>query len=435
VNSPHANVEVKQTAMIPIVKDAEARRWLTETAALVHDDSNEQVEQRVSDIIQRIKNGGDAEVATIAAELSDNPPRKFVLDDDELARIKASLSKETIETITKAAERITAFNEAIMASILPVSVQHEGFETGFQLKPVARAACYVPAGRYPLPSTALMTAITASVAGVEQVCIFSPKLSNEIIFAGAVAGVFEFYEIGGAQAIAVAAYGTETIEPFDVIVGPGNAYVTEAKRQIQGVARIDMLAGPSEVCIIADKQANPEWTALDLLAQAEHDPDARCYLFTDDEALATRVQNSISAKVIELRLPDFLNESLAVSVISVFPSIDDCINAANVIAPEHLQLAVADPKAIKDRLTNYGALFGGTASTVPYGDYVAGPNHTLPTNRSARHSGGLSPFTFLRPQTWLHVPAPSATLANESAAFARIEGLRAHEAASIARLR
>lgn len=426
--------ETKVVALIPIVTGAEAQRWLTETAALVSDNSNQQVEQRVSDIIRRIKAGGDTAVAAVAAELSDNPPRKLILDDKELARIKAALSIETIETITKAAERIEAFNEAIMASIRPVSVQHEGFETGFQLKPVSRAACYVPAGRYPLPSTALMTAITASVAGVEQVCIFSPKLSDEIIFAGAVAGVFEFYEIGGAQAVAVAAFGTETIKPFDVIVGPGNAYVTEAKRQIQGIARIDMLAGPSEVCIIADKQANQEWTALDLLAQAEHDPDARCYLLTDNEALAAQVQDQIAAKVVELKLPDFLNESLAVSVIAVFPTIDDCIKAANIIAPEHLQLAVADPKAIKDRLTNYGALFGGTASTVPYGDYVAGPNHTLPTNRSARHSGGLSPFTFLRPQTWLHVPAPSATLANESAAFARIEGLRAHEAASIVRL-
>ena len=426
-----ANVEVK---MIPVVKAGDAKRWLEDITAQTCDRSDEGIEQKVKDILHSIRTGGDAALLAIAAQLNDPPPRKLILDEVELQRVKSSLPKETLDTIKKAAARIEQFNKSIMEMVRPVSIVHAEFETGFHLRPVKRAACYVPAGRYPLPSTALMTAITARAAGVEEVCIFSPHLSPEIIFAGAVSGVTLFYEIGGAQAVAAAAFGTETIEPFDVIVGPGNAYVTEAKRQIQGIARIDMLAGPSEVCIIADNLANPEWTALDLLAQAEHDPDARCYLFTTDESLATEVQNIVAAKVSELNLPDFLHQSLAESVIAVFPSIDDCIDAANIIAPEHLQLAVADPQALKHGLTNYGALFGGTASTVPYGDYVAGPNHTLPTNRSARHSGGLSPYTFLRPQTWLHVPKPCATLAKESASFARVEGLRAHEAASIARI-
>jgi histidinol dehydrogenase len=278
-----------------------------------------------------------------------------------------------------------------------------------------------------------MTAVTAQVAGVKDICIFSPDLRDIILFAGLQAGVTEFYEVGGAQAVAAAAYGTKMIRPVDMIVGPGNAYVTEAKRQVFGTIGIDMLAGPSEVAIIADGQANPEWLALDLLSQAEHDPSSRAYLFTDSESIADAVAQAIDGKLDSIKLPDFIDIALSGSAIVLLDSMEQCIEAANLVAPEHLQVQVSDPTTIKPRLKNYGALFMGYHATVPYGDYMAGPNHTLPTNRAARFTGGLNPFTFLRQQSWVHVKTQAEDLPRLTAEFANLEGLVAHAAAATAR--
>ncbi len=303
------------------------------------------------------------------------------------------------------------------------------------MRPVKRAACYIPGGRYPLPSTALMTAVTASVAGVKEICIVSPNLCDEILYAGTLAGVHEFHQIGGAQAIAALALGTESIEVADMIAGPGNAYVTEAKRQLFGQVGIDMLAGPSEVAIIADKGAKARWVALDLLAQAEHDPDSRVYLLTDCPELARSVVAIFPSLIDEIKgLPDYIGSVLAASAVVVLPSLTECARVSDLIAPEHLELQVADPHKLKQSVTSYGALFMGYAATVPFGDYMAGPNHTLPTNRSARFAGGLSPLTFMRGQTWLDVKEGASGLASKTAAFAAIEGLLAHEAAARARL-
>lgn len=203
--------------------------------------------------------------------------------------------------------------------------------------------------------------------------------------------------MGGAQAVAALAYGTPRIAAVDIVVGPGNAYVTEAKRQLQGVIGIDMLAGPSEVVVIADAGANPRWVALDLLAQAEHDPDARAYLLSDDPAMTRAVAQALAMVVAELAPPPFVAQSLAASALLTLADLPACIAACNQLAPEHVSVQTRDPDAVAASLTAYGALFLGDASTVPYGDYVAGPNHTLPTARRARFSGGLTPFTFCAP--------------------------------------
>lgn len=423
--------------MTALYTKEEAKNWLkalTSKRLDGDDPQSDKVSNAVKDVIATVRAKGDAGLADIAARFKDPAPRSMQLNSEEAKQAIARLTPEVKATLQFAAERITKFAEGVMGAIQPVHVKFDQYSAGVDFKPIQRAACYVPGGRYPLPSTALMTALTAKVAGVKEIVIFTPVLKDEIIFAGSLAGVSTFYEIGGAQAVAAAAFGTETIKAVDIVVGPGNAYVTEAKRQLQGVVGIDMLAGPSEIAVIADGGANAEWVCLDLLSQAEHDPDARAYLFTDDKALAETVLKRLPELKESLKLPEFVNESLSLSTILLLDSIDECIAASNAVAPEHLLLEVKEPQSIKAQLTNYGALFMGYSATVAYGDYCAGPNHTLPTNRAARFSGGLNPLTFLRANSWLEVPSPSAVLASRTAEFAHIEGLIAHEAAAAARV-
>ncbi|HNG20092.1 MAG TPA: histidinol dehydrogenase [Candidatus Obscuribacter sp.] len=392
------------------------------------------VASRVSAIISAVREGGDAALERIAAELKDRPPRRFVLDAEEAAALCGRLPLSTREVIGEAAGNISKFAESLMNSLQSVTVDYGAYQAGFEFRPVKRAACYVPGGRYPLPSTALMTSLTARAAGVKDICIVSPMLCDEVLYAGYLAGVVEFIELGGAQAVSALAFGTASIGAADVIVGPGNAYVTEAKRQLFGQVGMDTLAGPSEVVIIADSQARAEWVALDLLAQAEHDPEARVYLFTDSAELAGSVNEALAASLEDLHLPDFVPVVLSESAIVVLDSLDSCAGLSNFVAPEHLELHVQEPESLKENLTSYGALFIGNYAAVPFGDYMAGPNHTLPTNRAARYAGGLSPLTFLRGQSWLKIPDRAPGLAAGTAAFAGLEGLVAHRQAALARL-
>ncbi|MFA7336189.1 MAG: histidinol dehydrogenase [Candidatus Obscuribacterales bacterium] len=452
----------KTAELIPLLVDEQARQWAAAQAGSlcgsscseplpspVSDNSREQsvevaavaglaeelrLENSVREIIALVRTSGDKGLATLAQRFKDPAPNTVTLDDAAKKALAARLPQETKDILDEAARRIRRFAEAVVAVAKPVAVDCGEYTAGFDFKPVARVACYIPAGRYPLPSTALMTAVTAQVAGVKDICIVSPCLKDEILYAGALAGVTEFHEVGGAQAVAAVAYGTESIKSVDMIVGPGNAYVTEAKRQVYGKVGIDMLAGPSEVAIVADSGAKAEWLALDLLSQAEHDPNARSYLLTDNEALARSVAEILVDKISVLSLPAYIDIALASSAIVVLDSLEACIAAANNIAPEHLQLQVKDPAAIKSQLKNYGALFMGYNATVPYGDYAAGPNHTLPTNRAARFAGGLNPFTFLRGQSWLHLTGTASELSKLTAGFADLEGLAAHAAAARARI-
>lgn len=422
--------------MIPVYRGQDAKLWLQQrgrqSAGI---NKNEQIEKSVRVIIEAVANHGDAALVEIATRFGDAVPRCVLAGSGTANSAISTVSPEARSTIEFAAERIARFAQSIMSAIKPVRVQFAEYQAGLDFKPVGRVACYVPGGRYPLPSTALMTALTAKAAGVKDICLFTPVLKPEIIFAGSLAGVSEFYELGGAQAVAAAAFGTETIKPVDMIVGPGNAYVTEAKRQLQGVVGIDMLAGPSEIAVIADKNGHAEWICMDLLSQAEHDPDARAYLLTDNADIANAVIEELPRVSASLHLPDFIQESLGSSAIVVLDSMADCIEAANAIAPEHLLLHVSDPQKMKSNLLNYGALFMGYNATVPYGDYTAGPNHTLPTNGTARFCGGLTPLTFLRTQSWLDVPACARELSEKTSSFARLEGLLAHDAAASVRLR
>lgn len=426
---------------IPIYTGNSARDFiagLASPAVSLTDDNP--VATTVATIIRRIANDGDVALAAICSELKDSSPQQWAVDSDYIVDLANQVSPYVRNVMERSAERVRRFGEGVkVACATEVNVADEAVHTGLRWQPVNRVGCYVPGGRYPLPSTALMTAVTASVAGVKDIMILSPKVGPEVALAAQLAGAQTVAQVGGAHGVAALALGTDTFPKVDMVVGPGNAYVTEAKRQLQGVIGIDMLAGPSEVAIIADGSANPEWVAVDLLAQAEHDPDARAYLLTDDNNLAQAVAETLPKLAETLELPGFVMEALSNSGLVVLDDLAACAQAANTLAPEHLELLVADPNQLRDQLSDYGALFVGHGTPVPMGDYMAGPNHTLPTARSARFSGGLTPMTFLRPQTWLAVqplgnnPAVKE-IYDDAATFAGVEGLTAHQAAARVRL-
>ncbi len=403
--------------------------------APVRDEENESaIEERVKEIISSVRQDKDAALSKWASLLKDKITKDWLLDSLSIEEACKRLPQDSKDVIDIAATRIKDYATAVLSVIKPVTVNNGTFQTGMDFKPVLRVACYVPSGRYPLPSTALMTAMTARVAGVKEICILTPCVCDEIIYAASVCGVNEIYQLGGAQAAAAVAFGTESIKRADMLVGPGNAYLTEAKRQLQGQIGIDMLAGPSEIAIIADSGANPKWLALDLLSQAEHDPGARAYLFTDSKEIADATALEITTSIDKLSLPDFVRESIKYNAIVVLPTLAICVDKVNELAPEHLQLQVEDPESLKPALLNYGALFMGYYASVPHGDYMAGPNHTLPTGGAARYSGALNPLVFLRAQSWMKSSNNAAHLAKETAQFAKLEGLTAHAAAALCRI-
>lgn len=380
---------------------------------------------KVQEILAAVKQNGDQALRQLAQNFGDPPPGPVDLDP-----LIAQLAPEHKAALDLAARNIKAFADQVMASIRPFQIQQEEFQSGMHWQPVQRAGCYAPAGRHPLPSTVLMTGLAARAAGVPEVCLVCPRPDPAVAYAARLANLQPVYQLGGAQAVAALAYGTETIPKVDMVVGPGNAYVTEAKRQLQGVIGIDMLAGPSEVTILADEGANPRWIAADLLAQAEHDPDARVILLTWHQPLLQAVQQQLHELYQTHTYPDFLPESLKNSALIHLKTPEDCAAAANRLAPEHLHLAMQNPETLKPLLKNYGGLFLGYHSTVPFGDYGAGPNHTLPTAASACFASGLSPLTFLRAQCWLHVQPQCPRLVQNTVQLARLEGLQGHAIAA-----
>ena len=414
--------------MIPLYSGAEAEQWLERGPAVAGQTG---VEDRVSDILSQVRSRGDEALSDLAERFGDPPPR--LISPAEQVELSSSLSEELQQVLQRSADNIRHFAEAMVAAIQPVRLDNAEFSAGVDMRPVERVACYAPGGRHPLPSTVLMTGLAARAAGVGSVHLICPSPHPAVMFAARLIRADRVYQMGGAQAVAAVAYGTNRVECVDMVVGPGNAYVTEAKRQLQGRIGIDMLAGPSEVTILADPGANPKWLALDLLAQAEHDPDARVVLLTWDAGLAAAVQARLSELARSPDYPSFLKDSLKESALLVLAEQEACVAAANRLAPEHLQLAVSDPGPMKDKLRHYGGLFLGYATTVPFGDYGAGPNHTLPTAGTARFSAGLSPLTFLRPQCWLQAHEPHR-LAQDTGLFAEQEGLLGHAAAARARL-
>ncbi len=378
-----------------------------------------------SEIVEDVRVRGLDALREYAERFGDiGPGESLTRPSEDCAAALESIPVEQRDLLFRTAERIRAFSEAQEACLTELTCGIPGGEAGHWIAPVERAGCYAPGGRYPLPSSVLMTAITARVAGVREVWVASPRPSPVTLAAAAIAKADGVLAVGGAQAIAALAFGVMVPE-CDIIVGPGNRWVTAAKKLVSGRVAIDMLAGPSELVVLADDSSDASVIAADLLAQAEHDTDAMPILISLDLALADRVDEELVRQLADLPTTETALAALANGYCFVAPDIDSAIEAVDRIAPEHLELHLRDAAFVALYLKNYGGLFLGSSTAEVFGDYGAGPNHVLPTGGTSRYTGGLSVFSFLRVRTWMRIDDPNA-LASDAADLARMEGLEAH---------
>jgi len=384
-----------------------------------------------ADIVEDVRRGGELALRRQAERFAElRPDDPIVVERPGLEQALGALDGPTRERLERVAGRIRAFAEAQRGAIRDVVVPVPGGFAGHRVMPVMRAGCYAPGGRYPLPSTVLMTAIPARVAGVAQVIVASPKPSRLVLAAAAAAGTDAVLAAGGAHAIAALAYGAGPVPACDVVVGPGNRYVTAAKHLVSRTVGIDTLAGPSELVVFADASADPQLIAADLLAQAEHDTDAVPLLVTTDATLPVRVNDELRRQIADLPTSPVAGVALINGGVICVSSVEEAVATCEAIAPEHLELhlTAATLATVTPRLHNYGTMFVGSKAGEVLGDYGAGPNHVLPTGGAARRSGGLSVLAFLRLRTWLRIDdaGPAGELAEDAAWFARAEGLEGH---------
>ena len=387
----------------------------------------------VAAIIRRVREEGDAALIELTEKFDrfDVAAAGLKVTQDEVAAAVARIDDAVMAALRLAANRIRAYHERQLPEDA-MFTDEAGVRMGHRFTPVDAAGLYVPGGLAAYPSSVLMNAIPAKVAGVSRLVMAVPtpegRLNDLVLAAADLAGIDEIWRIGGAQAIAALAYGTESIAPVDVIVGPGNAWVAEAKRQVFGAVGIDMIAGPSEVLIIADDSADPAWLAADLLAQAEHDEVAQSVLVTPSADLAEKV-----AREVERQLDALPRKAIAGAAwgshgaIITVPDLDTACAISDRFAPEHLELAVADPEALLGKVRHAGAIFLGHHTPEAVGDYVGGPNHVLPTSRSARFSSGLNVLHFMKRTTILGcAPEALAAIGPAAVTLAEVEGLEAH---------
>ena len=392
-----------------------------------------EVGDTVAAIIADVRARGDDALIALTKKFDglDLTPQTLRFSPDEIDAAFDAVAPDVRDALTLAHRRITSHHEKQKPED-SVYTDAIGVTLGSRWTAVEAAGLYVPGGLAAYPSSVLMNAIPAKVAGVERLAMVVPTpggvVNPAILAAAKIAGVTEIYRVGGAQAIAALAFGTQTIAPVAKITGPGNAYVAAAKRQVFGTVGIDMIAGPSEILIIADGSANPAWVAADLLAQAEHGAGAQSILLTTDAALARAVQAEVERQLAVLRAPENARAGWAeFGAIITVPSLNDAIPLANRIASEHVELAVDDPQPLIGKIRNAGAIFVGHHTPEAIGDYVGGSNHVLPTARSARFASGLGVLDFLKRTSILGcTPAALAELAGATVTLAETEGLEAH---------
>lgn len=388
----------------------------------------------VKKIIDHVKTQGNQAITEYTERFDGVTLQKFRVDSTDIKNAYRTVDDRVITTLKSVKNTITKFAEKQVSYYHDFEIEVEpGVYTGQKVIPIKRAGIYVPGGRYPLVSTVLMCAIPAVVAGVQEVVMCSPPscqgdIHPEIVVASDIAGINEVYKIGGAQAIAAMAYGTETVKKVDKIVGPGNKYVTAAKKEVFGQVGIDFIAGPTEIMIIADDTASPEIVAADLLAQAEHDIHAVPVLVTTSVQVAQSVKKAVTTQLNTLKTCKIARKSLENGYIILVDRIDEAVECANRKAPEHVELQVAHPEKYCSKLRNYGSLFVGTFAAEALGDYSSGLNHTLPTNTAARYTGGLNVKDFLKFTTTLRVTKKGFNTIGPSAeTMACIEGLAGHK--------
>ena len=396
----------------------------------------------VAEILRDVQQRGDAALHDWTRKFDRRELEALTVPPQLLRRAFAELDAADRQALEHAARNIRAYAEAQLRSIQPFSLEIEpGVFAAQRIVPVDRAACYVPGGRYPLPSTVLMTVLPAVVAGVREVIVLSPPgpdgWPNRAILAAAhLAGATAVHPVGGVQAIGAAAHGTHSIAACDLIVGPGNAWVTEAKRQVFGRVGIDALAGPSEVLVLLDRTADLAKVAADLLAQAEHDPDAHALAVTDERSVAEALCAEVQRQLATLPTKAVAAEAIARhGLVAVVRDRAAMVAAANARAPEHLEICTQQPEELAEKCTSYGGLFIGGEAAEVFGDYCVGPSHVLPTVGAGRYTGGLSVHTFLKVLSAQSArPGSVRGLARTAAHLARMEGLEGHARAAEQRL-
>ncbi|MGI6590577.1 MAG: histidinol dehydrogenase [Eggerthellaceae bacterium] len=383
-------------------------------------------------IVADVRERGDKALREYTKKFDGVDIEDFRVSEKAISQARAQLDDRLAAALRHAAKQIRDFHERQKQQSW-FSVRPDGALVGSKIQPLDSCGIYVPGGRALYPSTVLMNAIPASVAGVKRiVCVNPPtkdgSLDPAVVEACVLGGVTEIYSVGGAQAIAALAYGTESIKPVDKITGPGNAFVAAAKRAVSGDVGIDMVAGPSEVCVVADESADPKMVAIDLMAQAEHDPLASCYLITFDAGYADKVEEAIGHHLKQSTRADITRSSLNnQGLITICPDMKAALGAVNVIAPEHLELHVRRPMEVLGAIRHAGAIFLGEWTPEAVGDYVAGPNHTLPTGGTARFSSPLSVDQFVKRSSVIqYTPASIMADGNSIMSIAQREGLWAH---------
>ena len=416
LNSTQQDFETAFTAFLGSAREAEA-----------------DVDAVVATILDDVKARGDAALLDYTKQFDrlDLEARELRLETREITDAVKACDGGLIEALELAATRIEDYHRRQLPGD-DRYVDTAGVTLGARWTPIASAGLYVPGGTAAYPSSVLMNAMPARVAGVGRLAMVVPTPDGEInplvLAAAKISGIEEIYRIGGAQAVAALAFGTQTVAPVDKIVGPGNAYVAAAKRRVFGTVGIDIIAGPSEILVVADKENDPDWIAIDLLSQAEHDALARSVLITDDAGFAAAVMEAVTARLKTLPRAEIAgrswNDHGAVIIVGDF---DEAVALIDALAPEHLELAVVDPEKLAERVRNAGAIFLGRFTPEAIGDYIAGPNHVLPTSRSARFSSGLSVFDFLTRTSLVGCDANSLRAIGPAAVtLAQAEGLDAH---------
>lgn len=414
------------------VEELLTHRWEEKTEAA----------KRVREIIEEVRRRGDEALCHYTA-LFDGyglTREELRVGPEEIAAARQEVSAEFLAALEAAAENITAYHQRQLANSW-LEADSRGLLVGQLVRPLSRVGIYVPGGRAAYPSSVLMTALPARVAGVKEIVMVTPpdsqgKINPHTLVAAARAGVTEIYRVGGAQAIAALACGTETIRPVDKIVGPGNLYVTLAKQQVYGHVDIDMLAGPSEIAVVADETADPCHVAADMLSQAEHDPLSKALLFTPERSLARAVQAELARQLHELPRREIAEASLANhGAIVLTRDVAQAVELANRFAPEHLELLVRDPFSWLGRITAAGAVFLGPYAPEPLGDYLAGPSHVLPTGGTARFCSPLGVEAFLKRISLISCSREALLgMAAHITSLARVEGLEAHARSIEARI-
>lgn len=415
-----------------IIADGKAEFDYLKALKARQQETNADVTRAVQEILDDVRREGDAAVIRYSAKFDHMEGPITVIEADAIAAAKERIDAQLLAAMERAAENIRRFHQQQVQESY-VDFREDGSMMGQKVRPLKRVGLYVPGGTAAYPSSVLMNAIPAKIAGVPELVMVTPpnaegKPRDVILAAAAVAGVDRIYMIGGAQAVAALAYGTETIPQVDKIVGPGNIFVATAKRLLYGVVDIDMIAGPSEILIVADEHANPRYIAADLMSQCEHDVLAGGVLLTDSAALAEAVKEELARQLETLSRADIIRQSLNdYGVIVVFKDIDTCIDYSNEVAPEHLELAIEAPESYLGRVENAGSVFLGDWTPEPVGDYYAGANHVLPTSGTARFFSPLGVDSFYK-RMGFTAYSKKALLngADDIICFAEAEGLTAH---------